>query len=203
MRITKHHCLLIKTQKPKASKILSDSADWGRSSSWFLLIQTCFAEPFGFSLSGLSVIWWILLARLCIRGLINSTTTHIFLMNSWKSHGEWVDSRLSGPVLPPQWPDVEGVCLSVQPYQATAFGPRSAKATGINCAAKATTQQETVHDLSWDCSAPGRVWAIRAVWQHKSVHKPGIATGTVDAEHQKRLQGEWIWLDLSFFTFPS
>lgn len=112
MRITKHHCLPIKTQKPKASKILSDSADWGCSSSWFLLIPTCFAEPFGFSLSGLSVIWWILLACLCIPGLINSTATHIFLMNPWKSHGEWVDSGLSGPVLQPQWPDVWG-CLSV------------------------------------------------------------------------------------------
>lgn len=40
------------------------------------------------------------------------------------------------------------VCLSVQSYEATAFGPRSAKATGTNCAGKATTQQETFYDLS-------------------------------------------------------
>ena len=74
----------LKAQKPKASKILSGSADWGCSSSWFLLIQTCFAEDFGFSLSGLSAIWWILLACLCIPGLINSTAIHTFLTNSWK-----------------------------------------------------------------------------------------------------------------------
>lgn len=51
-----------------------------------LLIQTCFAAAFGFSLSCLSVIWCILLVCSCTSGLINSTVTHIFKKKSWKHH---------------------------------------------------------------------------------------------------------------------
>lgn len=79
---------------------------------------------------------------------------NIFSMNSWKSHGKWVDSGLPRPDLGPQWPCAWGVCLSVLSHRATAFDPTSAKPTGIDGAGKTTTQQGTVPDLIWDCSGP-------------------------------------------------
>lgn len=153
-RITKHHCFLIKTQKPKASEILSGSADWGCSSSWLWLKRVLLNPLVLACLADLSFDGFYWLAGVFQAWL--TALPHVFFMSSWKSHGKCVDSGLPCPDLEPQWPGAEvSVCLFSHTKPQHLIPAQQNSQAG-----RTTTQQGTVHDLIWDCSAPGRAWAM-------------------------------------------